>query len=134
MAALEPFTTFEETNRSTSIDVGKGRQLKYQILSMNFTNTELWAKYFSLGENDKAQYNRYEVQWEKLQIQVAGMTDEECGAKVKTGLFTDFKLRGQDEEMFFTKVLGDDNTLRGGKRKTRRRLKKRHTRKIKRKH
>ena len=64
------------------------------------------------------------------------MTDEECGAKVNSeeGLSTDFKLRGQEEEKFFTKALGDDNTLRGGKRKTRRRLKKRHTRKIKRKH
>lgn len=135
VAALEPFTTFEETNRSTSIDVGKGRQLKYQILSMNFIDTELWREHFGLRENDNEKYIRYEVQWEKLQIQVAGMTDEECGAKVKTGLFTDFKLRGQDEEMFFTKAPGDDNTLRrGGKRKTRRRLKKRHTRKIKRKH
>jgi hypothetical protein len=135
VAALEPFTKSNKTDSSTNIDVGKGRQLKYQILSMNFTDTELYNKNFSAGQNTNEQYIRYEVEWEKLQIQIAGMTDEECGAKVQAGLYTDFKVPGLDEEMFFTKAPGDDNTLRkGGKRKTRRRLKKRHTRKIKRKH
>lgn len=131
--ALQPFTKFEPTSRDTIIAVGKGRQLKYQILSMNFSNTELWAKYFSAGQETNEHYIHYEVEWEKLQIQLARMTDEECGAKVKTGLSTDFKLRGQEEEMFFTKVPEIEPKL-GGKRKTRRRLKKRHTRKIKRKH
>lgn len=140
-SALKPYCEdYIPTNNKTKIGEGKGRQLKYQILSMEFSDTELYKTLqFSAGQNTNQQYIRYEAEWEKLQFRVAGMTDEDVSAEVRgkeniPGLFTDFKLRGRDEEKFFTKVIGDDNTLRGGKRKTRRRLKKRHTRKIKRKH
>lgn len=133
--ALFPYcTNYDQTNNETMIDEGKGRQLKYQILSMEFSDTELYKKLkFSAGQNTNQQYIRYEVEWEKLQFRVAGMTDKECGAKVKTGLSTDFKLPGKEEEEFFT-TLPEIAPKLGGKRKTRRRLRKRHTRKIKRKH